>query len=496
MFHRSNFRKWRVQALLILVIGAAAVALISYHAHARMLPGPEISVQQRPINTLRDFNQAFIDLAAMVKPAVVTVSTEKTLTYRSSQFGSPFAGDPFFNFFFGPRGNQQQQQPKEYRQRGLGSGVIVSADGYILTNNHVVDDADTIYVRTSDGRDHSARVIGVDPKTDIAVLKIDGSDLDYMPIGNSDKLQVGEMVLAIGSPMSENLAQTVTQGIVSAKGRSNVGLADYEDFIQTDAAINPGNSGGPLVNLDGELVGINTAIASQSGGFQGIGFAVPSNMAERVMNSLISQGKVIRGWLGVSIQDVSETMASAMGLKEPSGALVGDVMPDSPAEKAGMKSGDVIVGLSGQTIANTAELRNAIAATAPGTKVKLDIIRDDNKQEVSVALGEQPADGSELAGSQGLQELLGFSFTTIDRDLAGKYGIDGSYSGAVVTGIDENSSAYGAGLRVGDLIQAAQRQRVSTADDLAKIFANGKKGDTVLLRIMRNGRGFFVAFEL
>lgn len=487
---------WQSKVLLLGLAGLLLLALFGYRVEARKLPEVTESVQNRPIVTLGDLNKAFVDLAAMVKPAVVTVSTERIHTYQSSPFGNPFSNDPLFDFFFGPRGQRQQPQEREYKQRGLGSGIIVSDDGYVLTNNHVVDQADTIFVHTADGVSHDARVIGVDPKTDVAVLKIDSRDLDYIKIGDSDKLQVGEIVLAIGSPMSENLAQTVTQGIVSATGRSNVGLADYEDFIQTDAAINPGNSGGPLVNLNGELVGINTAIASRSGGFQGIGFAVPSNMAMRVMNSLISNGRVVRGWLGVSIQNVSETMVNAMGLKDMEGALVGDVLPDSPAGTAGLEAGDVIVGVDGQRVGNTAQLRNLIAGTAPGTDVTLQVVRNSKPLKVTATLAELPGDEGAVVSDRGLEDILGFSYKTVDRDLARRFDIDAVQTGAVVTSIDQSSAAYAAGLREGDLIQSAERSRVRTGEDLVRILSSKREGDTVLLRILRTGGGFFVAFKL
>lgn len=274
-----------------------------------------INVDPSRVSILRELNQAFIEIASEVTPSVVTVSTERVTRARMYDPFADFFNDPFFGFFGNPgNGRRQQPQEREFRQQGLGSGVIVSQDGYILTNNHVVAQADSIRVRMSDGRELGATVVGADPKTDIAVIRVNASGLTPIRRGNSDDLHVGEIVLAVGSPLNPNLAHTVTQGIVSAKGRSNVGLADYEDFIQTDAAINPGNSGGALVNLYGELVGINTAIASRSGGFQGIGFAVPVNMALHVMDALISGGRVVRGWLGVSIQDVDEEMARAMGM--------------------------------------------------------------------------------------------------------------------------------------------------------------------------------------
>ena len=452
----------------------------------------------RPILSLRDLNQAFIDIAAEVKPTVVTVATERIMNMRQSPFGgSPFASDPFLDFFFGgPRNRQRQQPNQEFKQQGLGSGVIVSGDGRILTNNHVVDQADSIWVQTFEGKRYPATVIGVDPQTDIAVLKIEPDGrLPFISVGNSDDLQVGEMVLAIGSPMSENLAYTVTQGIVSAKGRSNVGLADYEDYIQTDAAINPGNSGGPLVNLNGELIGVNTAIASQSGGFQGIGFAVPSNMAVRIMNSLVADGKVVRGWLGVTIQDVDDKLARAMELPESSGALVGDVMDDSPAARAGIEAGDVIVSLNGRPITTSSQLRSQVASTAPGKKVDFKIMRGEKPLQIAVTLGELPDNLAQLSSSESASRQLEFSVGELTSELADRYGITGRAQGVVVTSINQSAPAYAAGLREGDLILSVNRQRVQSVSEFSSRVAGIDDGATVLLRVVRQNSGFFIAFN-
>ena len=481
------------RSLLILPV-IAILILLSEPGNAAIAPvnAAVVPAQDRPISTLRDLNKAFVDIVAAVKPTVVTVSTERVITARGM---TPFGDDPFLDFFFGPQ-NRQETPQREFRQQGLGSGVIVGADGLVLTNNHVVDNADSIFVRTFDGKKHTAKVIGTDPKTDIAVLRIDAGDLPYITTGNSDNLQVGEIVLAIGSPMSENLAYTVTQGIVSATGRSNVGLADYEDFIQTDAAINPGNSGGPLINLDGQLVGINTAILSRSGGSQGIGFAVPSNMATRIMNSLISQGKVIRGWLGVSIQDVSEQIAGAMGLGEPSGALVGDVLADSPAGRAGLEAGDLITAMDGRDIRNSAQLRNEVASTAPGTSVDLTVLRDERERTITVTLGELPTDIAQGPGGQDMDELLGFTAETLTPPLARRYTINQELTGVVITSINPQSAAGQAGLREGDLIRSVDKQPVEDKQQFASLVAAKKRGDTILLRVFRQGNGFFTAFQL
>ncbi len=450
------------------------------------------SIKDRPITSLRDLNNAFIEIASEVKPSVVTVFTEKTFKFRQN----PLMGNPFLDFFYGPDRRRQTPPEQEYRQQGLGSGVIVSSDGNILTNHHVVAEADSIYVRTVEGKQYPATVVGSDPKTDIAVIHIDTDNLTAIKLGNSDDLQVGELVLAVGSPMSENLAHTVTQGIVSAKGRSNIGLADYEDFIQTDAAINPGNSGGALVNLDGELVGINSAIVSRSGGFQGIGFAVPSNMAVGIMKSLLSSGKVVRGWLGVSIQEVNEAIAGAMGLKGQRGALVGDVLADSPADKAGLEAGDVIVGMDGRDIDGPSQLRNSVAAISPGTKVEFEYIREGDSHSVNVTLGELPGDLGSAGTPSGLEDLLGFVVTPVNPDLARKYGLSPNITGPVVTNIDPNSAAFRAGLREGDVIGSVNRRRVDNVDQFNDLLSKAEKGDTVLLRIYRDDGAFFVAFTL
>ena len=292
--------------------------------------------------------QLFVPIAKRAKASVVNVSSVKKSKQEGQSFQNPFFDDPFFRRFFGEEFERRMPAPREFQQQGLGSGVIVTQDGYIITNNHVVEGADELNVSFPDKRTFKAKVIGTDPKTDVAVIKIDASNLPALPWGDASQLEVGEMVLAVGNPFG--LSQTVTMGIISAIGRANVGIVDYEDFIQTDAAINPGNSGGALVNLKGELIGINTAIFSRSGGYMGIGFAIPSTMAKSVMQSLIKHGKVIRGWLGVSIQDVTPDLAKEFGATENTGALVGDVMEDSPASKANLERGDIITALKMQCL--------------------------------------------------------------------------------------------------------------------------------------------------
>ncbi len=490
-FTKKTAVTWGILYIILLT----GVTLLMTHAsktNAGESHSQSIPAEQRQITNLRDLNQALIDIVAEVKPAVVTVSTERVLSVNAS----PFASNPFFDFFFGPQ-NGQQPEEKEFHQEGLGSGVIVSSDGYILTNNHVINDADSIYVRLYDDRRLVAKVIGADPKTDVAVLRIKADNLPYIDIGNSDSIQVGEIVLAIGSPMSENLAYTVTQGIISAKGRSNVGLTYYEDFIQTDAAINPGNSGGPLIDLDGRLIGINTAIISRSGGYMGLGFSVPSNLAMHVMNSLIKEGRVVRGWLGVNIQNINDQIGHALGLNEIYGALVGDVLHDSPAEKAGLKSGDVILAIDGEKVQNASQLSNHISSLTPGTSVTLTVMRDAQKIDLTAKLAEMP---SEIAGTTSGSEVntqqLGFSVKTFDKSLADKYGIEQWMKGVVVISIDTDSRAYEAGLREGDLIEQVDRQDVQTSQKFATLVTDKKKGDTILLKINRQGSGFYIAFSL
>ncbi|NTW48848.1 MAG: DegQ family serine endoprotease [Chlorobiales bacterium] len=500
-------RKTKYSIALAMLIGVLAGGFLFADVHISITPKTTnaITTEQRSgetaappaadrqINTLRDLNDAFVEIAQNAKPSVVTVFTEKTVQ-RNVVNPFDFFGLPFDDFFGQPRQREDQRSEKELL-KGLGSGVIVSADGYILTNNHVVAQSDTVYVKTYDGKTLPAKIIGTDPKTDIAVIKVSASNLTPIKIGSSDKLRVGEWVLAIGSPLGENLAETVTQGIVSAKGRSNVGLTDYEDFIQTDAAINPGNSGGPLLNIDGELVGINTAIASRTGGFQGIGFAVPSNMAQRVMESLIKYGKVTRGWLGITIQDIDKNIAKGMKLKSREGAIVGSVLEDSPSQKAGIQTGDVIIAVDGKKITNTVELRNMIAGIAPGTKVSLKVMRNGEEKEVSVKLGELPADEIvKTESKKKIEEVLGFKAATVTQSLASQYGINANRKGVVVTSIDRNSSAFRAGLQEGDLIISVNNKDVASVKDFEKLAGDGKTGDTLLLLVERKGNRRFVAF--
>lgn len=452
------------------------------------------SLRNRPIRTLNDFNEAFVDIAESATPSVVTVYTETEIDQRiMTPFD--FFGKSFGDMFSFPDSGLPRSRKEVLH--GLGSGVIVSADGYILTNNHVIDKADTISVMTADNRKFTAKMVGKDPRTDLAVLKIAASGLKPIAIGDSDKLRVGEWVIAIGSPLGESLARTVTQGIVSAKGRVNVGLADYENFIQTDAPINPGNSGGPLVNIGGELVGINTAIASRTGGFEGIGFAVPSNMAWHVYNSLVKQGRVVRGYIGVTIQDIDDNLVKGMQLRSTEGVLVGTVMQGGPAAKAGLKSGDVIIEFDGRKVSNSAELRNEIAARNPGTQASVRINRNGVIRSATVRLEALPENATVSAErAVPVNELPGFAVAPLRDDLARKLNRKAEPNRLVVTSVSRSSQAFMVGLRPGDLIVSIDRKPVTSSAAFNEIVRAKKKGDLLFILIERGTSRMYFAFNL
>lgn len=448
----------------------------------------EASISKEAVDILSRTGQAMAEVAAAVKPAVVNISSTKTV--RISGMQSPFFDDPFFRRFFGDEFNQFGR-PREHKQSGLGSGVIVDKDGYILTNNHVIKDADEIKVKLSDKREFKGKVIGTDSKTDLAVIKIDSNHLPLLRLGDSDTLKVGETVIAIGNPFGLN--QTVTSGIVSATGRANVGIADYEDFIQTDAPINPGNSGGALVNVRGELVGINTAIFSTSGGYQGIGFAIPSSMAKAVMDNLINKGKVVRGWLGVSIQPVTPELAKQFGIKDDKGALVGDVVEDGPAEKAGIQRGDVIVEFDGREVSDPSGLRNSVAGTPPGKKVKIGLMRDGKMQKLDVAIAELPADQQKLQG--GFDNLLkGVVVQGLTPELKKRLDIPRRIVGVIVTDVDVGSPASGL-LMTNDVIIEVNRKRISSSKEYEAVVSTIKSGQNVLLLVYRNGSTTYLSLS-
>jgi serine protease Do len=492
---RRSFRLGAAAAL-ILVLGVALG--IGLSARFDWLP---IASSQAPAPTALPLSGPtppdFVSVVKAATPAVVNISTTRTVRTGAGKLPAPFMDDPFFRHFFGEEFFRRFQIPRERREASLGSGVIVSPDGYIVTNNHVIAKADQIKVLLADKREFTGKVVGTDPKSDIAVVKIEAKNLPTLPWGDSDKLQVGEYVLAIGNPFGLN--QTVTMGIVSAVGRANVGIADYEDFIQTDAAINPGNSGGALINARGELVGINTAIFTRSGGYMGIGFAVPANMARSVMDSLIQRGKVIRGWLGVSIQPLSDDLAKQFGLKEPRGALVGEVFPDSPAAAAGLKTGDVIVSYNGKEIDSPNLLRNLVAQTPVGKEVKLEIVRDGKRRSLTVKIAEQPKEvaeaGEEATPSGEGNALAGLEVRDLTADIARQLGLPPGSPGVVVTGVDPDSAAAEAGIEEGDVIVEINRQSVRNVRDFRRIVAKLGKNDRVLLLVQRRGSKLFVLIK-
>ena len=450
-------------------------------------------VTGQDIDVAEQLSSAFSRVAEQVNPSVVTIFTETTVKgVQVNPFPEFFGNDEFFKRFF----NAPRPRQRDFKQQGLGSGVIVSSDGIILTNNHVVEGADKIKVRLLDGNEYKAEVKGRDKQTDLAVIKIDAEDLKAIKIGNSDKARVGQWVLAIGSPLSPGLDHTVTAGIISAKGRSGVGLNQYEDFIQTDAAINPGNSGGAMVNLKGELIGINAAIASKTGGFMGIGFAIPVNLANKVMQDLLTTGKVTRGWLGVYIQNITPDLAKAMDIEGARGAIVSSVQEDSPAEKAGLKEGDVILKFNGKTVDNTVTLSTWVAGSSPGDKITLTILRDGDRKEITVKLGELDSSVSRAAGGASKYEQMGLTARDITPELARKYRLEDADEGVVITAVDPRGVAAEAGLREGDMILKFNRKTVKTTDDLDKLVKDVKEGDHVLLFIRRQDANIFVAFTM
>jgi serine protease Do len=458
---------------------------------ARPLQAKEQNDQEHGemVAQIRQFSDAFATVAARTTPGIVTVFTQKA--FHSEQRGNPFAGSPFEQFFNAPP--RTPNQSKNFHKAGLGSGVIVDPRGYILTNNHVIKEADQIQVKLEDDRTYEAKVVGTDPMTDLAVLKIDASDLPVVPQGNSDEVRVGEWVLAIGNPFG--LDHTVTFGIVSAVGRGNMRMAEYEDFIQTDAAINPGNSGGALINLAGELVGINTAIVSRSGGNQGIGFSIPINMAHEVMSQLVENGQVRRGWLGVSIQDVTPELAKALDLDASHGAVVADVSPGTPAAEAGFHRGDVIIEINGEVLADANDLRNTIAHTPPDSKVKIGIIRDGRKKTIKVRLGELGQDRLAADPAQEKDERVGVVVHDMTPELARKLGYK-TTDGVLVTEVKSGGLGDRIGIQPRDLILEINKQAVESAVEYAEAIADLREGDRVLLLIRRGQHTFFAASRI
>ncbi|MBC7474999.1 MAG: DegQ family serine endoprotease [Candidatus Sericytochromatia bacterium] len=459
-------------------------------------------------------SQDFIKIAKDVRPTVVSIYSTKNIkqTARYHEFLDDPALKKFFNSPHGKKfqennggGLEEEQAPS--KEQGLGSGVIIDKSGLILTNNHVIEGADDISVILNDKRKFKAKVIGADPKTDVAVIKLEkSSNLPVAIIGDSNKLSVGEWVLAIGNPLG--LTSTVTSGIISAKGRADVGIADFEDFIQTDAAINPGNSGGALINLQGEVIGINTAIASKTGGYMGIGFAIPSNMAKKVMTDLIKSGKVTRGFLGIQIQNMTETLAKSLNVEDPNnGIVVGEVSPDSPAAKSGIQRYDVVLELNGVAVSDVNSFRNMIASDDPGQTIKLLLLRDGKKVNANIKLGS--LDPSKTASNLNKpnqtnphknlkpalpDRKLGFELEELNPELLKRLGIPKKITGVIITSIASDSAASQAGVGRGDIIQEFNKNKIVTMIDFNKAVKSLKSGDSVLLKINRVGQPVLLAF--
>jgi len=478
--------------IVILLVGFL-LGGISYYLMGKIIYPQSVRAPFAPRvpSQILETSRAFSEIVSAVSPAVVNISTTKVVRRDTL----PFSEDPFFDLF---KPFHDFGLPKKWKEQSLGSGVIVSKDGYIITNNHVVEQSEDIRVTLFDKRSFRGTIVGADPKTDIAVVKISADNLPTVPWGDSDKLQVGEFVLAIGNPFG--LSHTVTMGIISAVGRANVGIADYEDFIQTDAAINPGNSGGPLVDVKGELIGINTAIFSRSGGYQGIGFAVPSNMARLVMDQLMKEGKIVRGWLGVTIQDITPELSQKFGLKDSKGALVGDISKGSPAEKAGMMRGDVILEFNGKEVRSVGSLRNMVSQSKVGTQVKLKILRGGKEYQLTVAIAELP---KEAAGSptepspENMQKNAFSGITVMDltKEIARQLGLGANEKGVVVVKVEQGSGADDAGLKKGDVIQEIDKKKVAGLRDFNSITSSIEPGDTTLLFINRGGRRFYITIK-
>jgi serine protease Do len=450
------------------------------------------------IATLKQMGKAFASIAEKASPSVVGIKSERTVTreYLQSPFGEPF-GDDFFDYFFRRSPRQRQQQPRRYREprTAQGSGFIISADGYILTNNHVVDGAEKVEIELTDGRTFTAEIKGTESESDVAVLKIDAENLPYLELADSEKLEVGEWVLAIGNPLG--LSHTVTAGIVSAKGRAGFGLADLENFIQTDAAINFGNSGGPLINLDGKVVGMNTAIAGSTGNI-GIGFAIPINMARYAYEQIVESGKVERGLLGVRPQDMNPDDAEIFGLKNTKGVLIPEIFEGSAADKAGLTHNDVILEVDGQPVESAVELQSKISMLKPGTKVELTIWRDGRRRKVDVVLGKRSSI-EQIAGTMPTEtaEALGFTVTNLTDELKEQYGYEDE-TGVVVEEIDPASQAARNGIREGTLIQEVNKQPVRNTREFNQAVERARKRGLgrVMLRVNIEGTSYFVFLRL
>jgi serine protease Do len=501
MNQQPNLTQRIVRGGLALVTVAALSAGVTWKALAAPQNSASTSTSSQATTTapaivhpIAGGRDSYADVVNVVAPAVVTIRVEGKAQMVPTQFGGQDPED-LFRRFFGEDGQAPQPRtPRAYKQRGLGSGVIVSPDGYILTNHHVINGADSIRVELSDGRQLDGKVVGSDEPSDLALVKIEATGLKVLTLGNSDNVQVGDVVLAVGNPLG--IGQTVTMGIISAKGRSTAsrGEASYEDFLQTDAPINQGNSGGALVSTKGELIGINSQIASMTGGNIGIGFAIPANMARHVMTDLKSGGRVHRAQLGVSIQDVTPEIASSLGDKELHGVIVSSVTPDSAADRAGIKQGDVITAFNGEKVRDGNVLRNHVADSAPGATVPVEVVRDGKSRSLSVKLDEKPGDKQAARDTNGDRDdkaSLGINVAPLTPELAARAGLSRTAKGVLVQEVDPNGRAADAGLERGDVIEQVNRQPVQTVDDL-RAAVRRSSDRPVLLLVTREGKSIYV----
>jgi serine protease Do len=491
-----HIRRWAATVIVLAALvggGLLASSLKNWTGHS-VVGAASVSVpvakDALPIS-LGNFTNGFSSVLKPALPAVVNIHTSKVV--KPKQAMNPFGNDPMFRQFFGDQFGQGKPTPE--REQSLGSGVILTPDGTIITNNHVIDGASDIKVQLSDKREFRAKLVGTDPKSDVAILKIDASGLPTLPVGDSTNLHVGDLVFAIGDPFG--IGETATMGIVSATGRGGLGIENYEDFIQTDASINPGNSGGAMIDLHGNLVGINTAILSGgSGGNQGVGFAIPISMAKNVMDQILTHGKVVRGYLGIYIQDVTPEIAKAFGLQQAGGALIGDVTPDTPAARAGLKKGDVVLKLNGEPVDSRNQLMLHISQMAPGTSVNLSVWHEGKMQDHTITLGELPdkaakAEGEEASGSNALE---GVEVQELTSEIAQDLKLPSSVHGVVVTSVDPASTAATTGLNRGDVIQEVNHKAVRNVAEYDQALQNTGK-QPVLLLVNRGGVTNYLVIE-
>jgi serine protease Do len=484
---------WTVAVLAAVTTMAVGKKTETAESESEKTSKVQLTVDQKPVDRTAKNANSYAPIVKKVAPSVVRIDT--TARVKQTGFeGAPGMSDPFFRRFFG-EGSGNPQMERAPKMRGAGSGVIVTEDGYILTNNHVVENADEVKVSLQDGREFNAKVVGTDPKTDVAVVKVNAKGLPCMELADSEKIEVGDIVLAIGNPFG--IGQTVTMGMISAMGRGNIGL-DYEDFIQTDAAVNPGNSGGALVDAEGRLIGINTAILSRNGGFQGIGFAIPTNLAKNVMVSLVKDGRVTRGYLGVLIQDLTPGLAKQFDLKDRNGALVGDVTPNSPASKAGLKNGDVVVEYDGKAVKDSRHLKLQVAQSKPGQTVPVTVLRDGSTKTLEVSVKELPGsntlakNGSKAENDEGT--LNGVTVGDLEPAVRRQIGVPANLHGALVTDVEPDSPAGEAGLRPGDVILEINKKPVRDAEEAVKL-TEKTEDKTTLLRVWSNGNSRFVVVD-